>query len=142
MPGGGMASRCIIEDDLEAFRAEGYGRLLDEMRNAGLLRLVEGWAMADPRGLWGNAHALVHLDPGFLDAFLALDIPRTFVIGEKSLAKGPTPDAPDPDMLKAAGIATHVIAGAGHAMMYDDPEAFSQALLAAFPGLDGASAPS
>jgi pimeloyl-ACP methyl ester carboxylesterase len=133
IPGGGMASRRIVSEDLASFAATGLAALLEEMRQAGLTRLAEGWAMADPSGIWGNAHGLVHLDPGFRDDYLALAIPRTFVIGEKNLASGPTPDAPEPSALEAAGVRVIIIPGAGHAMMLDNPPAFAEAVAEAFP---------
>lgn len=132
-PGGGMASRRVVREDRDAFVAGGFDRMLDELRDKGLDGLARGWAGADPATLWSAAHALVHLDPGFRDAFLALSIPRAFLVGERSLGNGPAPDVPDPGMLAAAGIEVGIVPEAGHAMMHDNPEGFARALLAALP---------
>lgn len=132
-PGGGGASRRVIREDRESFAASGLAGLLDELREKGFFRLAEGWAMADPFTFWTGAHELVRLDPGFRDDFQSLSIPLSFLIGENSLAGGPAADAPDPESLRAAGVQVEIVPHAGHAMMYDNPDGFARAVLAALP---------
>ena len=86
---------------------------------------------ADPRGVYGNARALVDLAEDFQDRFLALSFERHFVNGEKGFPSDTgklTPDLPDPNLLRANGVGIHVVPGVGHAMMIDDPVATASVL--------------
>ena len=58
----------------------------------------------------------------FLHSLCALDIPRTFLLGERS--RRPV----DEDELVASGVRLVVIPDGGHTMMLDNPKAFVEAL--------------
>ncbi len=138
VPGGGVMSGRICQDGEAAFLEEGCARLIARLRQkgqagaAGADRLASGWQVADPKGIFGNAQALVALEDGFLDRFSALTCPKHFVYGQEGAEAPPTPDTPDPAMLEARGIVPHVVPGAGHAMMLDNPAGFIDVLKAAF----------
>lgn len=133
-PGGGVMSLRIAEKGAHAFRTEGYAKLMSDLRSkatngaAGADRLFAGWQHADPRGLYGNARALVDLPEDTFDRFASLPMPKTFVFGEKTLADGPTPDVPDPDRLVRHGVTPEVVPDAGHAMMLDNHDGFMAVL--------------
>lgn len=133
LPGGGAGSRRIASVPRDDFVTGGFSALPRELRDDGLAALAEGWEVADPRGLWSNADALVGLDAGFLDRFLSLDIPRTFIFGEKSLEAASAPDVPDPEALRARGVAVQVVPGAGHMMTWDNPAGLAKGVAEAFP---------
>lgn len=133
VPGGGAGSRRIASEPRDKFISSGFARMLDGLRAEGLDPLADCWSVADPAGLWASADALVRLDPGFRDRFFGLDLPRTFIFGDQSLASGPAPDIPDPHELAAAGIIVEKVAGAGHMMMWDNPEDFARAVAHALP---------
>lgn len=133
VPGGGAASSRIVREDRERFVRSGLPALQARMREIGSSWLAEAWETADPKGIWGNADALVRLDPGFEQAFLSLAIPRTFIFGDRSLAEGLAPDVPDPERLRAAGVSVAVVENAGHGMFRDNPSGSAQAVVDAFP---------
>ncbi|MEP3332808.1 alpha/beta hydrolase [Sedimentitalea sp.] len=129
-PGGGEASRRIAASEQDTFVATDYPERMNSLAKAA----TEGatfpdflWAArsgADPRGVHGNARALVDLVDDFEERFLALPLERHYVYGEQGFP-GNTgkvmPDLPDPDLLSANGVHIHVVPGVGHSMMIDDP---------------------
>lgn len=131
-PGGGAASSRIAREERERFVAGGLSDLQARMRAAGADWLAEAWETADPAGVWGNADALVRLDPGFEAAFQSLAIPRSFIFGDRSLAQGPAPDVPDPEKLRSAGVRVEIVENAGHNMFLDNPAGSARAVAAAF----------
>lgn len=129
-PGGGSVTASIAAQSLEAFLTEGHAARLAGLRRAlrdgrrGAEVLALSAARADPRALWAISRSLVHLPEGFADRFLGLDLPRTFLYGEKThpaTLGHPTPDAPDPAWLEAHGVATVTLPAAGHLLMLDNP---------------------
>lgn len=133
-PGGGGHSRRIAAQSLADFAATGFAAFLAEIESKARAgdraqaAFAASWRQAEVAGVHGNARMLVGLADDFFDRFLALDLPRVFVFGEKShpAAQGhATPDSPDPDRLIAAGVAVEVVAGAGHLMVLEAPEAFA-----------------
>lgn len=133
VPGGGATSSRIMRYERPAFIEGGCAALGARLREVGSAWLADGWESADPAGVWGNAAALVGLEPGFGDAFLGMSIPRTFIFGDRSLAEGLAPDVPDPAMLSAAGVHVVVVPEAGHAMFLDNPGGSARAVVEAFP---------
>lgn len=133
MPGGGAASSRIAREDRAQFVSGGLPAMQSKMRAIGSGWLADAWETADPAGVWGNADALVRIDPGFESAFLSLTLPRTFIFGDRSLAEGPAPDVPDPDRLRAAGVAVAVVENAGHGMFRDNPAGSARTVAGAFP---------
>lgn len=135
VPGGGKSSRRIASQDRAQFLANGYAKMIASLRAKAAggddfaAFLHANWALADAAALHANACCLVDLDPGLGAAFLTLDLPRTFVYGERSLAENPgSADVPDPLELSLHGIANAVIPQAGHFMIRDNPAAVAQIL--------------
>jgi pimeloyl-ACP methyl ester carboxylesterase len=78
---------------------------------------------ADPAAMHRSAVSLAgQRERWFVHSLCALDIPRTYLLGEHS-----TPPADQAELIKA-GVAVTVIPGSGHNMMLDNPEAFVEAL--------------
>ena len=136
-PGGGVASRVIAAQDAAEFVASGFAARMADMEQAAR----EGSAFAtflcgartgaDPRGVHGNARALVELPADFEARFLALPVERHFVYGEETFPKTAgeaTADAPDPGRLGRNGVGVHVVPGVGHGLMIEDPAAAAQIL--------------
>ena len=134
-PGGGVMSLRVSQDGQDAFLAGGYAALLNALQAkarqgaGGADRLFAGWQHADPRGIYGNAKALVDLPEDTFSRFAALPMPRTFVYGAHNLTGAFTPDVPDPDRLKAHGITPLTVPDAGHAMMLDNHAGFMKAVI-------------
>jgi hypothetical protein len=86
---------------------------------------------ADPRGIHGNARALVELADDFEERFLALPVERHYVYGEQGYPGHTgqiTAEPPDPGLLRANGIGSHIVPGVGHPMMIEDPVATAKVL--------------
>lgn len=136
-PGGGVATRRFSALAEAAFVETGFARFAAgwheaAMRGDALMDFISGARSgADPRGLHANSRALVNLPADFLDRFLALAVERHFVWGERTFPGNTgeiTPDAPDPEPLRAGGVGIHVVPGVGHDLMLGDPAAFATAL--------------
>lgn len=118
--GGGAFSSPVAAQDEDTFVAEGYARMLvgvDRADYAARLRL------ADPLAVHRSAVALVEGSvPAPGDLLAAATVPRTFLVGERSL--------PDSDAEKAAafGVPVVEIPRAGHNLMLDNPDGFARAL--------------
>lgn len=132
--GGGGHSRRIAGQSLGQFITSGFDAFLadiDAEAAAGSqaqAAIAQSWRRAEAVGLHGNARMLVGLTDAFLEGFLALDLPRTFVYGQSShpnVTGQFIPDAPDPAILEAAGISTVTLAGSGHLLGMENPEGFA-----------------
>jgi len=123
-PTGVRTSQRIAAQTEDQFVATGFRECLDTMPSwAPMLRLC------DPRAVYRSAVGLVRgTRPTMREVFVGLGIPRTFIVGD---AGEPLVDAAG---LEASGVRVVTIAGAGHMMMRDQPEAFVGALEAALPG--------
>ncbi len=80
-------------------------------------------ALADPVSMHRSAVSLLRgTRPVQRELFLAMKIPRAFIVGERSL--------PDPQVegLAQAGVEILVVPEAGHGMMDDNPPGFAAAL--------------
>lgn len=83
--------------------------------------------LASPVAMFRSEHALGATMPVLDGVLLGLEMPRAIIEGDQS---GWLHDDPD---LRAAGIDVHVITGAGHTMMLDNPAGFAHALALALP---------
>jgi pimeloyl-ACP methyl ester carboxylesterase len=122
-PTGVRTSQRIAAQAEGEFVATGYRELVDT---------VPGWSpmlrLCDPTAVYRSAVGLVRgTSPTMRQVFTGLGIPRTFIVGD---AGEPLVDA---EGLEASGVSVVTIAGAGHMMMSDQPEAFVSALEAALP---------
>ena len=125
-PGGGAATRHFASFSAEDFAEKELPRILAGRRAAAIegdpqAAFVAGvWTHVDPMGLHGNSRALVELSDDFEEAFLSLDIPRTFVYGEQTYPGNTgevTADAPDPEKLAKRGVSISVVPDTGHNLM-------------------------
>ncbi len=136
-PGGGEASKRIATSDQDTFISKDYPERMKALSEAALNGdsfsdfLWMARSGADPKGIHGNARALVELAEDFEERFLALPMERHFVYGEQGFPEHTgqvTPDLPDPELLRANGVGIHVVPGVGHPMMIADPIATAKVL--------------
>ncbi|HWV22852.1 MAG TPA: alpha/beta fold hydrolase [Thermomicrobiales bacterium] len=82
---------------------------------------VEPLARANPAIMHRSASSLlVGRSPSFQDRLTALTLPRTLLIGERTIA--------ETEQLEDAGVAVQRIPDAGHSMMSENPAAFDEAI--------------
>jgi pimeloyl-ACP methyl ester carboxylesterase len=129
--GPGSASRAIAAQPEEEFRRRGYQAFLDELRaeardDAATAAYLGAAAVAAPRALHRSAAGLVRDGLDLRDRFLALDLPRAYIWGDRTFAeRGHSAWAAT---FAARGIATAVVPEAGHHMNLDNPAGFAAAL--------------
>lgn len=122
-PGGGFVSKVIASQTAADFHRVGHEQLLDRLASLGFLTSVGSFRICSSTGLYRSAVGLVEgIRPSLRETLHSLDIPRAFLIGERSL--------PDPatEELPKHGIDVHVIPAAGHDMTFDNPSAVAQAI--------------
>ena len=122
--GGGIVSRPIAAQTETEFLSRGY---------AGFLRILDGRPhfsdyaasvrAADPLALHRSAVSLKEgTTPTMRERFVTLQVPRTYLFGEKSLPN------PDEQSLPRHGLTVDIIPAAGHNMMHDNSAGFADAL--------------
>jgi pimeloyl-ACP methyl ester carboxylesterase len=138
--GGGLGTRYIAKFSEDDFVKNEFPKMLKQMKAKALQNDAEAlfnlgmWGLADPVGLHRSAVALVNLDASIKETWFKMSIPRSFIIGEKSLPHvlgERLPDAPNPEELTVYGIRVPIIPNSGHIMMVDNPEGFAEAVLEA-----------
>jgi pimeloyl-ACP methyl ester carboxylesterase len=134
--GGGLASQIVAHDE-QKFVEQEYPKILRDLFEKAKMgdpigmRRSNVWKHASPIGLHRNAKALVGIDDTFLETFLSMSIPRTFVYGEKTVPATKDdagPDTPFPDELHAHGIRTKIVPDAGHGQFFDNLDGFVDVL--------------
>ena len=103
----------------------GFAAVLDEVG----LTWAATMRLASPVAMYRSEHALGATMPVLDDVLLALPMPRAIIEGDQS---GWLHDDPQ---LRAAGIDVHVVTGAGHTLMLDNPTGFAQAVARALDGV-------
>ncbi|MEE8594074.1 MAG: alpha/beta hydrolase [Candidatus Bipolaricaulota bacterium] len=125
-PGPGFVSGRIVSMSERTFISEGYERFMSEIESAGYHDYAGTVRAADPVGLHRSATNLIaDRAPTYRELFYQLEIPRTFIFGEKTL-----PD-PDEETLRSCDIDVRIVSNAGHDMMSDNPDGFALAIAAA-----------
>ena len=136
-PGGGEASKRIASSDQDTFISKDHPERMKRLSEAALNGdafsdfMCMSRTEADPRGIHGNARALVELADDFVERFLSLTMERHYIYGEEGFPGHTgkvTPDLPAPDLLQANGVGIHVVPGVGHGMMIEDPVATAKVL--------------
>jgi pimeloyl-ACP methyl ester carboxylesterase len=131
-PGVGSGSKIIAEQAEADYVASGHRQFMMSIKKEmekepGLSSYLGSLAIADPLAMHKSAVGLIKgTRPSQRELFQGMKIPRAFIFGEKSL-----PD-PDAENLGKAGIKTLIVSKAGHAMMDDNPDGFTAALIEAF----------
>lgn len=80
---------------------------------------------ADPRAIYRCSVALVGCQ--LREAFFGLEMPRTYIFGARTLPHRHQP------MLESGGVPVAVVPDAGHAMVVEDPAAFSAIIASTLP---------
>jgi pimeloyl-ACP methyl ester carboxylesterase len=133
-PGKGSLSVRIAAQSEQDYVHEGHATLSrdfqaslgDSPRYGGVLRT---FSMAAPHAMHRSARSvLAERTPTFREAIENLKIPRTYLIGERSLPDFPEGPAPK------HGVTVAVVPEAGHLMNVDNPDGFAQAIADAVAG--------
>ena len=136
-PGGGDFTSWIVSHSETEYVTIAHPKYMEEIRAAASSgdRISEfiscAWQHANPLSIYRNSKFIVDLDPMFKGNFFGLQIPRTFVYGEKSLPENTgkiKADIPDPKELTMHGINVKVVPNAGHFMMIDNLPDFVEIL--------------
>ncbi|HLZ68855.1 MAG TPA: alpha/beta hydrolase [Dehalococcoidia bacterium] len=131
-PGKGGISLQIAAQPEEVFIREGHATLMHDLKGwldatpayGGAFRAVQG---ASPQAIYRSAQSLLAArQPTLRQALEQLAIPRTYLIGERSLPGFPEGPAP------ANGVEVAYVADAGHLMNADNPDGFACAIAHAF----------
>ena len=123
-PGGGAFSSWVAGQSEEEYCAVGFDELLARSHAQGVAgdsgsAVFSGMvAVAAPYAIHRSCVSIVRgTQPTMRENLYRLSIPRTFLIGAKSL-----PD-PNTDELPKHGVQVAVVTEAGHGMMWDNPAA-------------------
>lgn len=142
-PGGAQMSNAIVAQPEDEYITSGFERSLDEMRKEARANPGSIFAatlgvqqIASPRAMYRTARSLVELtEPTTRAQLVALDLPRAFIVGARTLeldAKPPSGEAGEG--LEATGVRVIVVPDAGHPMMFQNPDGFAGAIGEALDG--------
>jgi len=122
-PGPGTVSGQITAMTEEEFVSHGHADFVRAMRNTGFPDYAGTVQACDPAALHRSAVSLIApRRPTYRDRLARLELPRTFVYGEKNVPN------PDVDRLNADGVDVRVIPRSGHDMLVDNPDGFAEAV--------------
>lgn len=130
MSGGGAASRLFASFSEDAFAKTEFAGILEKLRGGASdfeAFIAKAYAHIDPRILHAMARALVDIPEGLMTSFLALDIPRTYMYGEKNdprITGITSPDIPDPQLLLQGGCRVECLKNVGHELMLGNLDGF------------------
>jgi pimeloyl-ACP methyl ester carboxylesterase len=136
-PGGGTGSRAIANVDERGFVTTNFPAMLDTWRQQSAAGDKAAsfhfgfWSVADARAIHRQAVSLVGLEPSLMRRYLALPIPRGFIIGEQNdprVTGKRLPDTPFPDELAPHGVLVRVVPDSGHFFMVDNPGGYAVAI--------------
>jgi pimeloyl-ACP methyl ester carboxylesterase len=122
-PGGGFISRFIAGYSEEEFVANGHQALLRRVEQLGFRTSVGSFRVCDARGLYRSGVEVVKgTKPTMRERLYAMEIPRAFLIGERSL-----PDD-EVEQMPKHGVQVHIVPDATHDMMIDNPTGVADAI--------------
>lgn len=128
-PGEGAVSTRIAAQTEEEFCVQGFQALIESLRKMGkagddtMATLAGMFQTARPCALYRSAVNLVKgTRPTMRARLLQMDIPRTYIFGERSLLDSKW------DRLARQGIRVLVVPCAGHYMAWDNPSGVAEAL--------------
>ena len=120
--GGGFLSRAVAEQNEDEFVARGHDAVVEKFKD--WPTRVGTFRATDSIAFHRSAVSLVAgTQPSWREQFYAMELPRAFVIGEKS---GPTEDEIEP--FRSRGIATIFVPDAGHDMAIENPSGVADAI--------------
>ena len=123
--GGGSFSRALAAWDERDYIARGHADIIAACRGDNPA-WAGSMAVASPLAAHRAAAELVKGRPvSWREQLLALTMPRCLIFGERSL-----PD-PDTEWLPRHGIATRIVADAGHSLALDNPAGLAAAIAGA-----------
>ncbi|MBM2884252.1 alpha/beta hydrolase [Chromobacterium phragmitis] len=123
--GGGTYSRAIAAWSEADYVARGHKESIQAFR-ADNPNWAGSMAVASPLAVHHAAKGLIQGSPiSWRDQLLASPMPRCVIFGERSL-----PDS-DTEWLPRHGIATRIVANAGHSLAWDNPAGLAAAIASA-----------
>ncbi|MEN3812646.1 alpha/beta hydrolase [Chromobacterium piscinae] len=123
--GGGTYSRALAAWDEVDYVARGHQDIINAFGTDNP-NWAGNMAVASPLAVHRAAQGLVNGGPvSWREQLLELTMPRCIIFGEKSLPH------PDTEWLPRHGIATQVVANAGHSLAWDNPAGLAAAIAAA-----------
>lgn len=124
-PGGGQFSRGIAAIPEPEYRANGQDAIVRDARAEGNDIWATSLARSAAYAVQRTARSLVEgSDPTWRGVLISLAVPRTLIIGERSL---PYDDASG---LPEAGVAIVIVPQAGHSIPWDNPAGLAAAIAA------------
>ena len=127
-PGVGGGSKIIAAFDEEIYVASGHAEFIARLQGiAGedpiLYNYLGVLALADPRAMYRSAVGLLRgTRPPQRQALARMEIPRAFIVGERSLPEY------DVHALQVLGLKVLIVTQAGHAMMDENQTGFADAI--------------
>lgn len=135
--GGAPMSLAITAHSEEEYVAEGFRRSLEQMRaearsNPGSIfaATIGVQQSASPVAMYRTARSLIDLTtPTVREQLLSLDLPRSFIVGAWTLETDEKPPSGEAgEGLEGSEVDVRVVADAGHAMMFQNPDGFAAAI--------------
>jgi pimeloyl-ACP methyl ester carboxylesterase len=127
-PGGGGLSLPVARSSEVDYVATGYARNLAD--SAGVERAM--MMAASPVAIHRTSLSLVaNTVPSIRERLQALKIPRTFLVGARSLAEPELPSGESGEGLESFGVTRIVVADAGHSMLLENPAGVAAAIATA-----------
>jgi len=121
--GGGLFSRRIAGHEEGGYLESGHQTMIRNARASACDEWAVGLAASAPVAVYRESKSLVDGEaPSWRQILYSLNIPRTFIFGQKSL-----PD-PEESRLKANGINIEIVDNAGHSMAWDNPAGLAAAI--------------
>lgn len=123
VPGGGVFSRRLAANPEAAYVATGHRAVTVSSRNDGGDVWAASMAVSAPFAVYRAATSLVAgSDPSWGDLLMGLDVPRSLIIGERSLPYADTEGLPE------AGVSIRIVPAAGHSMAVENPSGLAKAI--------------
>ncbi len=122
-PETGSVSGPVLAQSEAEFTRSGHADLVRTLVSQGLVAYAGAFQTADPVAIHRTARSLVAARrPSFREMLIELSMPAVSLFGGKNVAD------PDTRWLPEHGVPVHVIAGAGHDVMTDQPDGFAAEL--------------
>ncbi|MCO7125388.1 alpha/beta hydrolase [Sporolactobacillus shoreicorticis] len=119
----GSASKYIADFDQNDFLTNGFRRLVEESRESGNQMWAACLSLWSPKAAYLiSKSAAEGQQPSWRELLYALDCPKTFIFGERSL-----PDS-DTQVLKEHGVSIEIVENAGHSMAWENPRGLAETI--------------
>jgi pimeloyl-ACP methyl ester carboxylesterase len=119
----GSISKYIAGFTEKEFVEQGFQRLIKESEETGYGIWAASLRMWSAKAAYRASRNLsVGENPSWRDILYSLNIPKTFIFGEKSLPN------PDLEILPEHGVKVDIVEHAGHSMAWENPKGLAEAI--------------